>query len=125
MILDASVLIGHADADDAHHARAVDLLLDHAGEPFRVNPLTLAEFLVGPAREGRLADAELHLATLRVEAVALSADAPRHLAELRAGTGLRLPDCCVLLTAFQTGEALASFDADLRRAASGLGLVVR
>lgn len=124
MILDVSVLIAHADSGDAHHDQAAELLLARAAERFAVSPLTLAEFLVGPARAGRLDAAEEYVERLEVVSIALPDDAPRRLARLRADTGLRLPDCCVLLTARQTGDDLATFDVDLQRQARGLGLAV-
>lgn len=49
---------------------------------------------------------------------------PLLLAELRASTGLKLPDCCVLLVARSAGLPVATFDARLADAAKSLGLVV-
>lgn len=40
---------------------------------------------------------------LEVEQVPLGDDASMRLAELRADTGLKLPDCCVLLAAQDEG----------------------
>jgi len=122
IVLDASVLIAHLDASDAHHERATDLLLDAIDEPLAASPLTLAEVLVGPARAGRAVRAEEALRQLGVEAVALNADAPRDLAELRVRTQLRLPDCCVLLAARTARGYVVTFDDRLHRAAAGLGL---
>jgi len=123
MVLDASVLIAHLDADDAHHERATRLLLDAIDEPLAASPLTLAEVLVGPARGGRDELAEGALRELGVEVVPLDVSAPRDLAELRARTQLRLPDCCVLLAARSAGGYVATFDDRLHRAAAELGLV--
>ena len=56
----------------------------------------------------------------------LPGDAAGQLAELRAHTGLKLPDCCVLLTAERHGPAeIATFDTRLARVAVERGLVVR
>ena len=122
IVLDASVLLAHLDGSDAHHERATDLLLDVIDEPLVASPLTLAEVLVGPARAGRADLAEEALRQLGVEAVALNADAPRDLAELRVRTQLRLPDCCVLLAARTAGGHVVTFDDRLHRAAAELGL---
>jgi hypothetical protein len=62
------------------------------------------------------------LARLGVSEVALGDDAAVRLAHLRAETGLRLPDCCVLLAAERTGHGIASFDDRLLRAAHALGI---
>ena len=84
VVLDASVLIGHLEASDPHHARATELLIDAAGSALAASTLTLAEVLVGPAQAGRLADARAALRTLDVSEVALGADAAARLALLRA-----------------------------------------
>jgi predicted DNA-binding protein (UPF0278 family) len=44
------------------------------------------------------------------------------LAQLRADTALKLPDCCALLAAQEQEGAVASFDTRLLEAARGLGL---
>ena len=122
IVLDASVLIAHFDERDAHHERAGRALLDVAGEPLGAGPLTLAEVLVGPARHGRLATAAAALSALGVREVALGPDAPTRLARLRTETGLKLPDCCVVLAAQDAAAAtVLSFDERLRRVATDLG----
>jgi predicted nucleic acid-binding protein len=125
IVLDASVLIAHLDAGDAHHERATTLLADSAGEPLKASPLTLAEVLVGPARAGHLDRASAVLDQLHVAAQHLPEDAPHRLALLRAETSLKLPDCCVLLAAEQTDAAVATFDRRLAHAATERGLVAR
>jgi predicted nucleic acid-binding protein len=44
------------------------------------------------------------------------------LAQLRTDTGLKLPDCCVLLAAQDHDARVASFDTDLLNAADKQGL---
>jgi len=125
IVLDASVLIAHLDASDVHHDRADELFSDLAGEPIGASLLTLAEVLVGPARAGQLDRGTALLHQLDVESVHLDDDAPVRLAALRAGTKLKLPDCCVLLAAEQTHGGVATFDDRLARAAIQHGFVVR
>lgn len=125
IIVDASVMIAHLDASDAHHDRAEGVLLAADEEQLGASPLTLAEVLVGPARMGRLDQAAVALSLLGVAPVKLADDAPLRLARLRAGTGLKLPDCCVLLAAEQSGGAVATLDRRLGFAAANHGLVVR
>lgn len=117
IILDASVLIAHLDGDDVFHPRARRLLLDVVGLPLRASPMTVAEALVAPTREGLLDHARARLAELAVREIPLPADASTRLAVLRKETGCKLPDCCVLLTAEQVGGAVATFDARLAGAA--------
>jgi len=60
-----------------------------------------------------------------VSSLPLLEDAPVRLAMLRAGTGLKMPDCCVLLAAEQTHGVLATFDDRLATVATERGLAVR
>lgn len=122
IVVDASVLIGHLDADDVHHARAERLLArEVAAEEFAVNPLTLGEVLVVPAREGRLDEVVYRLSVLEVEEIPFPDDTATALAQLRVSTRLRMPHCCVLLTARQMSAKVASFDDPLLEAADRLG----
>lgn len=124
IVLDASVLIAHLDDDDTHHDRATGLLLDAGDVALGSSPITLAEVLVGPARLDRLAQASAALARIGIEAIPMNDDAPEALARLRASTGLRLPDCCVLLAASKRGGPVATLDERLARCARALGLEV-
>jgi predicted nucleic acid-binding protein len=110
IVLDASVLIAHLDARDVHHDAATAQLLDAANQQFGASSITLAEVLVAPARAGRLADAQAALRALGVTELMLPGDAAERLATLRAETELKLPDCCVLLAAEDTGATVLTFD---------------
>ncbi|MDP5185363.1 type II toxin-antitoxin system VapC family toxin [Blastococcus sp. BMG 814] len=123
IVLDASVLIAYLDAGDAHHRAAESLLAREIDDEFAVNPLTLAEVLVGPSRTGRLDAARTALRELEVAELPFPADTAVRLAGLRADTGLRMPDCCVLLAAQATAARVAAFDDRLLRGAEELGLV--
>lgn len=125
IVLDASVLIAHLEANDAHHGRATELLLGIADEPLGASPLTLAEVLVGPARAGTLATAERAIHELAVATVAMPEDSPTRLAQLHARTHLRMPDCCVLLAAVSSHADIATFDERLAAAAHDLGITAR
>ncbi len=81
--------------------------------------------LVAPARTTMLPAAEAALHLLGVSAVPLPSDAPRRLAVLRAETRLGLPDCCVILSAEETGVPVATFDGDLAATARSRGIEVR
>jgi predicted nucleic acid-binding protein len=122
IVLDASVLIGHLDGNDRHHPMARSMLESNANAPLGASEISLAETLVGPARAGRLQDAQRALRQLGVVELPLGADSAARLAQLRAETGRKLPDCCVLLAAEESDGAIASFDGDLLRTARQLGL---
>lgn len=122
IVVDASVLIAHFDERDVLHARAGDALLEVADRRLGCSPITLAEVLVGPARRDKLAAARAAVAELEVEEIALGEDAPVRLAALRAASGLKMPDCCVLLAAQDAeAEAVLTFDDALAREAWRLG----
>lgn len=121
-MVDASVLIAHLDRDDALHVRAREALEETAELPLAASAVTVAEVLVGPARSGRLEAAQTALRDLGVDEVPVPAGAARRLAELRAVTGLKLPDCCVLLAAQEVAAgAVLSFDDRLTKRARELG----
>lgn len=121
IVLDANVLIAHLDSADTHHDRAGQLLEQTAGEVLSVSVISLAEVFVGPARIGRLPEAQQAIKRLAVVEVGLGPDAAHRLALLRVETRLRLPDCCVLLAAEEHQAAVASFDARLVQAAQTRG----
>jgi predicted nucleic acid-binding protein len=124
IVLDASVLIAHLDGRDAHHERATRLLLDAGVEPLGASTISLAETLVGPARGDRLTEAGEMLDRLGVAELQVGRGGPSRLARLRADTGCKLPDCCVLLAAQEFDGTVASFDDDLSHAAKTLGLAI-
>jgi predicted nucleic acid-binding protein len=123
IVLDASVLIAHLNAADAYHERATELL--ERDDDLTASVISLAEVLVQPARAGLLSRAVSALGDLGVRSVGLNEDGVVRLAVLRAETNLKLPDCCVLLTAEQVQGAVATFDGRLASAAKDLGLLVR
>jgi predicted nucleic acid-binding protein len=124
IVLDACVLIAHFDQTDALHEEAGALLRSVAGEPLGASHITVTEVLVGPARAGRLDRATAALAQLGVTTIPLPEHGPVRLAALRAGTRLKLPDCCVLLAAEQYGGTIATFDDGLGAAAGKLSFKV-
>ena len=120
-VLDASVMIAQLDENDLHHLAAVSLL-EELDDPLGASPITIAESLVGPAGRGAAEQIRQGIADLGVEPIGLEDDAPVRLAVLRAETGLRLPDCCVLLAAQQTNGSVLTFDDRLAGVAASLGL---
>ncbi len=124
IVLDASVLIAYLDADDDRHVVAESLLAREIDDDLGMNPLTLAEVLVAPVREGLLRQAQEALRDLEVNELPFPSDTAVRLAELRATTGLRMPDCCVVLAAEDAGATVASFDRQLIQAAKARNMAV-
>lgn len=117
IVLDASVLIGFLDSEDNHHAAAEQLLTQAIDGDLAVNSLTLTEVLVAPIRDGRLPPVMAALNDLEVEELPFPADAAVRLAQLRAETGLKMPDCCVLLAAEDRAASIGAFDERIKRTA--------
>lgn len=117
IVLDANVIIAYLDGKNVHHRRAEELLVREIEDDFGANSLTLAEVFVVPARGNRLDVTRSILDGLEVQELPFGDDAAAHLAQLRVGTGLKMPDCCVLLAAETTDGRLATFDERLINAA--------
>ena len=124
IVLDASVLIAFLDGQDNHHSTAHQLLTHAIDEDFAINSLTLAEVLVAPVRDGHLDQVMAALEALEVTELAFPADTAVRLARVRVTTGLKLPDCCVVLAAEDAGAGIASFDERLTQCAEMRNLTV-
>lgn len=122
IVIDANVLIAHVESTDANNARAFRLLQTVQAQPLGVSPITLAEVLVRPTKVGRLAEVQPALRALRLREVSLGKYASARLALLRTETGLRMPDCCVLLAAEDCeATGILTLDDRLRAQAKRLG----
>lgn len=123
-VLDASMLIAYLDRKDPHHVDAETVLATLAADELLVHPLTMAEALVGPVSVGRHDIALSVFAALDIDEWSTSRGEPLRLARLRATSGLKLPDCCVLSAAVATRSRIATFDRRLASAARELGVEV-
>lgn len=125
-VLDADVLIAHLDPVDAQHERATACLDEAATQgPLAASALTVAEVLVHPTSGGLGEQAYAALQAMDLLVLDIPADAAMQLAGLRARSGRRMPDCCVLLAAERTGGAVLTFDEKLRISAADVGISVR
>ena len=124
IVFDASVLIAYLDADDDLHVDAETLLAGAIDDDFGANSLTLAEVLVVPARTGGMEAVQSALREIEMDELPFPSDTAVRLARLRASTGLKMPDCCVLLAAEDHHATVASFDDRLVQAAEDHDLPV-
>ena len=105
IVLDAGVVIGVLDADDMHHAAAVEATREalRRGDRLVLPASAYAECQVGPARRGREAmrQVDAYLADLAADVEPITRQLAARAAVLRAlhGKRLRLPDALVLATA--------------------------
>ncbi|MBI4935526.1 MAG: PIN domain-containing protein [Actinobacteria bacterium] len=106
--LDAGVVIGFLDRDDAHHQAASDTMTQalRNGDRLAMASSAFAECLVGPARRG---PAEVQLVRdlferVPITIVPLTAEIAVTAAQLRARhRSLRLPDAIIIATAVEHG----------------------
>ncbi|TCO53540.1 type II toxin-antitoxin system VapC family toxin [Actinocrispum wychmicini] len=126
IIFDACVLIAHFRTSDAHHEDADRILLDSAETPIGASTITLAEVFTGPSRHPeRLHAVQAEVRDMELQEIHLDRNSATQLAQLRVETGLKLPDCCVLLAATQvSADTVATFDDRLAKAARDRGLTV-
>ncbi len=124
IVLDANVLIAAFASDDSHHQWAITFLHDTVSEELVISALSYAEILVAPIHANRLNEFRKGIDSLGFNIDDLSADDSIEIAQLRADTGLKMPDVMVLHTALKHGASLATADATLKRKASSLGVTV-
>ncbi|WP_206446387.1 PIN domain-containing protein [Agrococcus sp. KRD186] len=126
-VVDANVVVGFLDSTNANHARAVELLGARESEPLVMHEVTMAEVLAGPAQVDRAAAERVWTSMLQMGIrQAATAASPLDVAQLRASTGLPIPDCLVILTAGKpaTGHPILTFDEWLAAKARALGYSV-
>ena len=110
VVADASAVIAVLNHDHVHHEQAVALFADF--DDWLIHPVTLAEVLVHPARLGRDVAQAVMLDLVEVGMVVRqSMIDPLELAEFRAATRLKMPDCLVLALAVEVGAThVLTFD---------------
>ncbi|MGD0198578.1 MAG: PIN domain-containing protein [Solirubrobacteraceae bacterium] len=121
LLLDADVVIGALDANDAHHHEAHTLFesWNEHGDTRLISIVNLSEVLVAPAADAtKLAAAREAIAALGISAHQPSETTAVGAARLRGRHPISLPDAYCLATAKQTGSTIVSFDDKLLRAAS-------
>ncbi|GAB3224842.1 type II toxin-antitoxin system VapC family toxin [Mycolicibacterium hippocampi] len=123
--LDASVLIAHLNPADPHHEAATDILLAGTPGEMLAHTITLAEVLVGGVRIGQGVSMRDDLRAAGIAVAPHDDEEPLRLAELRASSGLKLPDCCVLDVAIRHQASLATFDKALAAVAAKRGVPTR
>ena len=124
IILDANILIGLFDPYDLKHALSEQLLIDHGNERLALSALTLTEFLIRPAAVGKAAQAEDFVTDMGIIVIPLLAQDARHIAQVRAVSGLKLPDAVVLWLAQSSVASVMTMDERLAKAALGMGVPV-
>ena len=130
--LDAGVIIGFLDGDDAHHLAARSALSDalRDGDQLAMTASGFAECLMGPARRGDDAVRKVRdlFDRLPIAVVSIDPAIATTAARLRAAhSSLRFPDALVIATAIEA-EADALITTDRRwppAKALGLGGKVR
>lgn len=121
IVADAGILIALWNRDDAHYdlARSVFETNDSA----TMHPVNLGEALVYAVAQQQEARARAQLELLSIRVADPAPDEAFLLARARAITGLRMPDCCALVTAEHLGLPLMTTDRRLAEVARSRGVV--
>jgi predicted nucleic acid-binding protein len=122
--MDASVLIAHLNPADPHHEAATAIFLVGVPGQMLVHTITLTEVLVGGVRIGQGVSMHDDLRAAGITVAPHDDGEPLRLAELRATSSLKLPDCCVLDVAIHHQASLATFDNALAAEARNRGVRV-
>lgn len=122
IVLDAGVLIAHLSQNDPFSDAALEIL--DTEQELAIHALNLGEVLVHPARSGQAQQLAEHLALIGIQVPSAHANESLELAQLRAATGLKMPDCCALMLAERLDATLATFDERLAQTARDLGVAV-
>lgn len=128
VVFDSDVLIGFLNAGDAHHEAAVERMRAALapGTARWLCAVNYAEILIGPVKAGRRDVVEAMLARFSIEVKQVDAALAQRAAEVRARTGLKLPDAFALATAVDAERrglgdvALATFDDRVAKARAKL-----
>ena len=122
IVLDAGPMIALLDPADGLHDAATAFLEEHEQPEWGMSALTVAECLVRPTETGTTVGLRLAMTRLGLLVLDVTASDVEAIAQLRAATGLRMPDAVVLHTAERTGAELATTDRRLANAAGGRGV---
>ncbi len=122
--LDAGVIIGLYNDQDAHHKWAVDFMFQTVADELHISALNYAEICVYPTKNGvsekfllGIQGLDLHIAETSVYDVA-------SLTDYRIRTTLRMTDVCAIQLASKLDGVLATTDKAVAKAAKSLGLEV-
>jgi len=127
LVLDADVVIGALDKNDAHHARVRELFTGWRRDQDQVtiSAVNLTEVLVAPSSDA----SELTAARRAIGALGITVHQPNEAvaveaARLRRRHSISLPDGYGLATAKHTNFTLASFDQRILNAAPMEGITI-
>jgi predicted nucleic acid-binding protein len=123
IVLDAGVLIAHLREGDPFH-QAVGVFLEENEEfDWGVSAMTIAESLVHAVQAGRGVSVLSAVKRLEILQLGVMADDTLGLAEVRAATGLKMPDAIVVYSAERHGAELVTTDRAVARAAEARNVV--
>jgi len=92
IVLDAGALIALLNDRDAHHEWALQMFIDTVGEDLSISALNLAEALGQPTKAGRYQEFMDSIHGLGLEVQGLDQADVSSLANIRAESGLRMPE---------------------------------
>jgi predicted nucleic acid-binding protein len=122
--LDAGVVIGLYNDQDAHHEWAVKFMFQTTAKKLHISSLNYGEISVSPVRSGVEDKFFRGIGGLHLEIEPIESSDTLQLAKLRVETGLRMTDVCAIQLAIKNDCPLATTDKSVAKAAQRLGIEV-
>lgn len=113
IVLDASVLIALWDLSDIHHEWALEFFNSTLEYDLFISSLTYAEVMVRPIRHRMQTKFDAGIRGLNLEVVPVAKEHSAALGEIRASSGLAMPDAVVVGAALAASAGLATCDRKL------------
>ncbi len=122
--LDAGVVIGLYNDDDAHHNWAVNFMFQSAADQLHISALNFAEIAVFPVKNGVEDEFFGGINGLQLKVDSVGEEDTLNLTKLRVETALRMTDVCAIQLAAKLDRMLATTDKAVAKAAKALGIEV-
>ena len=124
IVLDAGVVIGLYNDDDAHHNWAVNFMFQSTADQLHISALNFAEIAVFPVKNGVEDEFFAGIGGLDLKVDSVGQTDALNLTKLRVGTSLRMTDVCAVHLATKLDGILATTDKAVAKAAKSLGIEV-
>ena len=124
IVLDAGVVIGLYNDNDAHHNWAVTFMFQSAADQLHISALNFAEIAVFPVKNGVEDEFFAGIGGLALKVDSVGETDTLDLTKLRVDTALRMTDVCAIQLATKLDGILATTDKAVAKAAKALGIEV-
>ena len=124
LVLDAGVVIGLYNDQDAHHRWSIDFMFQTTADKLHISAINYAEIIVSPMKLGMEQKFLQAIQGLGLSIGSVDSQDVMELSKIRNETGLRMTDVCAIQLALKKECPLATTDKAVAKAAKGLGVEV-